>query len=80
MYFLPIFFEFFENKRLFARCEAFVRRRVGSCAPQTMVYCVCLHARYGAWHEKSAGKTRMQCGFLSFCRGSLRLEAKSAGK
>ena len=66
MYFLPIFFEFFENKRSFACLRLPEGRREGFGATQTVVYCVYLRARYGAYRLKTAGKTRMKSGFLRF--------------
>ena len=66
MYFLPTFFEFFENKRSFACLGLFVGRRKGFGAPQTVVYCVYLRARYGADDLFFTDKTRHFSGFLHF--------------
>ena len=66
MYFLPIFFEFFENKRSFAYLRLSAGRREGFGATQTVVYCVYLRARYGADDSFSTDKTRHFSGFLLF--------------
>lgn len=69
MYFLPIFFEFFENKRSFAYLRLSAGRREGFGATQTVVYWVYLRARYGARRINATGKTRINGGFSSFLPG-----------
>ena len=72
MPFWMIFFEFSENKRLFAPRRAIGRLRVGYGAPPSMVYCVYTRARYGAIAEKQPAETAILRGEVSFCRGFLR--------
>ena len=69
MYFLPTFFEFFENKRSFVCLRASAGRRKGFGATQTVVYCVYLRARYGADDLLSHCETRHFSGFLLFVQG-----------
>ena len=66
MYFLPTFFEFFENKRSFACLCLLGGRREGFGATQTVVYCVYLRARYGTDDSFSLIKPAISAVFFFF--------------